>query len=61
MAKVHVVKDQHGRPVATFAHDPKSSNAKAEPKILEGHRVEEVEVPDNFAANLHGIYKPHGT
>jgi hypothetical protein len=53
--KIHVVKDQHGRPLASF--EPMASGPKLEPKLGEGHKVEELEVPEKYTSDLKVLYK----
>ena len=53
--KVHVVRDRSGSPVASF--EPKSSSeSRLEPQISEDHKVEEAEVPEDYAMKLHVLY-----
>lgn len=53
--KVHVVKDKEGKVVASFERKP--GGAQLEPKIDPAHKVEEMELPDSYAANLRVLYK----
>ena len=53
--KVQVVKDKHGKTLATF--ETKSGEAKLEPTLQEGHKLEEMEVPEHYVKNLSVVYK----
>jgi hypothetical protein len=55
--KVHVVKDKDGKTIASF-EGPATSGVKLEPTKEKDHKVEEIEVSENYASNLHLLYKP---
>jgi len=54
--KVQVVRDRDGKAVASFEQKPAGA-LRLEPKVPAGHKVEEIEVPENYAANLAALYK----
>ena len=55
--KVHVVKDRKGRVIATFERNPGAP--RLEPKLQAGHKIEEVEAPDDYASDLKNFYAKH--
>jgi len=60
--KINVLKDKNGKVIATFekavghAHDAPS----VAPVLEEGHKVDEMEVEDNYKADLKAFYHKHG-
>ena len=53
--KVHVVKDSSDKPVASF--EPRSSEeGRLEPNIADDQKVEEADVPEDYATKLHVVY-----
>lgn len=53
--KIQVVKDSTGHVVATF--ERRASGSHLEPQLQAGQRVEELEVAENYVANLGTVYK----
>jgi hypothetical protein len=53
--KINAVKDQSGKVVATFES---ATGASVMPVLPAGHKVEQIEVADNYRDNLHLIYSP---
>lgn len=52
--KVHVVKDQSGKPVSTF--EASSHGLSIEPVLSSGEKVEEMEVPGNYKEDPKQLY-----
>ncbi len=57
--KIQAVKDKNGKVVATY-HEANGRGPSAEPVLEPGHKVEEMEVADNFHENLKAFYEQHG-
>jgi hypothetical protein len=53
--KIQVLKDSTGHVVASF--ERRATGSHLEPQVQAGQKVEEIEVPENYVANLHSIYK----
>lgn len=53
--KISVIKDKHGKTLASY--ESKSSEAKLEPQLKEGQKVEVQEVPEHYISDLKVIYK----
>jgi hypothetical protein len=58
--KIYVVKDASGKPVASFDKASGSTGVTVIPVLPDGHRVEEVEVPDNYIEDLSVLYPAQG-
>lgn len=58
--KIHVVKDQQGKVIATYEKTSDQNHASVEPVLPAGHKVEEMEVADDFHTNLKAFYETHG-
>jgi hypothetical protein len=54
--KIQVVKDASGRVVASYEAASGSAAATVTPVLPDGHRMEEVEVPDNYLEDLSVLY-----
>jgi len=53
--KVLVLKNAKGKIIATF--EPSNTGPKVEPTVPKGHKVEELEVAENYKSTLDVIYK----
>ena len=59
--KIHAVKNQHGKVVATYEKAALGQNNESlEPVLPAGHKIEEMEVADDFHTNLKAFYDTHG-
>lgn len=58
--KVHVLKNRSGKVLATF-EPAESSGLKLEPQVPKGHKVEELEVPEDYITQLTVIYQKKAT
>jgi hypothetical protein len=56
--KVNLVKDEHGKVVATF-ENPTADGASVRPMLEPGHTVHEVEAEENYHADLKAFYEHH--
>ena len=54
--RLKVVKDKSGKAVASYEHE-QSGSPSLQPQVGTGHTVEDLEVPDDYAAKLHLIYQ----
>ncbi len=54
--RIHVLKDRRGQIVATFEQGS-GSTPLLEPQPTKGHKVESLDVPDDYARNLAALYK----
>lgn len=54
--QINVVKDKSGKVLATF-QSGSGNGAQAKPISSAGHKVEQLEVPENYRSNLGTIYK----
>ncbi len=54
--KIHVLKDKKGKVVASFEPDPGAA-IRLEPQIPKGHKVEKLEVSEDYASHLGVLYK----
>ena len=65
--KVHVVKNKSGKIIATF--EPQVTSAiqmepqvsQLEPQVSKGHKVEEIEMPEDYVSRLDILYKKKPT
>jgi hypothetical protein len=53
--KINVVRDPSGNVIATF-ENATGGSASAQPVLPSGHKVEALEVPENYRANLSAVY-----
>jgi hypothetical protein len=58
MVKVHVVRDEKGKVVATFERKP-VGEISLEPVLEKGHTVQEVEAEEGYHTNLKAFYERH--
>jgi hypothetical protein len=56
--KVNVVKDEHGKVVATFEH-PVAGGPSLKPKLKPGYKVHEVEASEDYKKDIKAFYKQH--
>ena len=56
--KVNVVKDENGKVVATF-ENAVAGGLTIKPELKPGHKVEEVEVAENYKADIQALYRHH--
>ena len=56
--KINIVKDDKGKVVATF-ENPAPGGPTIKPKLKVGHKVHEVDAPENYKANIQAIYRQH--
>jgi hypothetical protein len=56
--KLNVVKDESGKVVATF-ENPMAGAPALRPVLKSGHKVHEVEVAEDYKADIKGFYKKH--
>jgi len=57
--KIQAVKDPHGKVIATF-EAATGHGATLTPVLPAGHKVEELEVADNYRENLGAVYSAKG-
>ena len=56
--KVHIIKDDKGKVVATF--EPSRPGAPMlKPLLKPGHSVHEVDAPENYASDVKSFYAKH--
>lgn len=53
--QINVVKDPTGKIIATY-ENASGNGAKVEPVLPAGHKVEALQVSDNYKANLKALY-----
>jgi hypothetical protein len=58
--KVQTIKNQQGKVIATYEKASGQNNASVEPVLPAGHKVEEMEVADDFYKNLKAFYDKNG-
>jgi hypothetical protein len=56
--KVSVVKDKHGKVIATYEHGG-SGGTTLKRALKSGETVHEVDAPDDYAKNIKEFYKHH--
>jgi hypothetical protein len=56
--KVNIIKDEKGRVVATF-EPPRQGGPTLKPVLKSGHTVQEVDAPENYAADVKTFYAKH--
>lgn len=56
--KLNLVKDANGKVVATF-ENASSGGPQLKPVLKPGHKVEQVDAPDNYRADIKGFYAKH--
>jgi hypothetical protein len=56
--KVNIVKDKDGKVVATF-ENPVAGAPTIKPVLKPGHKVHEVEAPENYKTDLKAFYNQH--
>jgi hypothetical protein len=56
--KVSVVKDEHGKVVATFEHTV-DGPPTLKPALKPGEKVHEVEAPEDYKKNISTFYEQH--
>jgi hypothetical protein len=56
--KINVVKDEHGRVVATF-EDPAAGAPSLRPVLKAGHTVQRVEAAESYKKDIQAFYKQH--
>ena len=57
--KVNLIKDTNGKVVATF-ENASPGGPQLKPVLKPGHKVEQVEAPDNYKADIKSFYAKHG-
>jgi hypothetical protein len=57
--KIQAIKDRNGKVVATYQRATGHA-LSVEPVLEPGHRVEEMEVADNFHEDVKAFYEQHG-
>jgi len=57
--KVNIIKDENGKVVATFEHASVAGGPSVRPVLKPGHKVHEVEVAENYKADIKALYKQH--
>jgi hypothetical protein len=57
--KINVIKDKNGKVIATFEKHVGEGPSVA-PVLEHGHKVEELEVPENYKADIKAFYEKHG-
>lgn len=58
--KIKVVKDPSGNIIASYEDTPGHAGLSVAPVLPDGHKVEELEVPENYAENLRLLYSEQG-
>ncbi len=56
--KINLVKDEHGKVVATF-ENAVAGCPSTRPVLKPGHTVHEVEVPEDYKKDIKSLYKRH--
>ena len=56
--KVNLVKDETGKVVATYENEL-ATGASIKPVLKPGHKVQEVDAPENYKADIKAFYKQH--
>jgi hypothetical protein len=56
--KVNVIKNEHGKVVATFEEDA-PGGPSLRPVLKPGYRVEQVDAAEDYAADLGSFYQRH--
>jgi len=56
--KVNLVKDANGKVIATF-ENPRPGSASIRPELQPGHKVLEVDAPENYKADIKRFYAQH--
>jgi hypothetical protein len=56
--KINIVKDEKGKVIATF-ENPVAGGPSIKPMLKPGHKVHEVEAPENYKADIKAFYKQH--
>ncbi len=56
--KINLVKDEKGKVVATF-ENAVAGGPSVRPVLKPGHKVHEVEAPENYKADIKAFYKQH--
>lgn len=56
--KVNLVKDANGKVVATYEH-ASPGGPQLKPVLKQGHKVHQVEAPDNYKADIKSFYAKH--
>jgi hypothetical protein len=56
--KLNIVKDEKGKVVATFEH-PVAGGPSVKPVLKPGHKVHEVEAPEDYKADIKAFYQKH--
>jgi hypothetical protein len=56
--KVNVVKDEHGKVVATY-ENATPGGPSVKPMLKPGHRVHEVEAPEDYKKDIKVFYEHH--
>ena len=57
--KIHAVKDKAGKVLATF-ESIAGEKPSITPVLEDGHRLEEMEVADNYRDQIKAFYEKHG-
>jgi hypothetical protein len=57
--KIKVVKDRSGKVIATFESSSVNGTTLT-PVLPDGHKVEEIEVAENYKDNLSAVYSAKG-
>jgi hypothetical protein len=56
--KLNILKDEKGKVVATF-ENPVVGGPSVRPVLKPGHKVHEVEVPEDYKADIKAFYQKH--
>jgi hypothetical protein len=56
--KLNLVKDANGKVVGTF-ENASSGGPQLKPVLKPGHKVEQVEAPDNYKTDIKSFYAKH--
>jgi hypothetical protein len=57
--KVNIIKDENGKVLATFEHPGVPGGPSVRPLLKPGHKVHEVDVAENYKADIKALYKQH--
>lgn len=55
--KLNVIKDENGKVVATFENPAVADGPAVRPLLRPGHKVQEIEVADNYKEDLKTLYQ----
>ncbi len=57
--KLNIVKDEKGKVVATYENPAVAGGPAVKPVLKPGHKVHEVEAPENYKVDIKAFYAHH--